>query len=100
MPPPSLTKRLINHAQRNDVTQGYPADGTIARLREPAQGIADRIETLMKPVPSSVDANAQVCRTKPVTRAARGGSSIACDDGDSDTWTRLLDALSERMVHP
>ena len=31
----------------NDVTQGYAADWTIAQLREPAQKIADRIETLM-----------------------------------------------------
>ena len=44
---PSLTKRLVNHARPNDVTEGYAADWTIAQLREPAQKIADRIETLM-----------------------------------------------------
>ena len=50
MLPPSLTKRLVNHARPNDVTQGYAADWTIAQLREPAQKIADRIEALMSPV--------------------------------------------------
>ena len=47
MLPPSLTKRLVNHARPNDVTQGYAADWTITQLREPAQKIADCIETLM-----------------------------------------------------
>ena len=47
MPPPSLKKRLINHARHNDVTEGYAADWTITQLREPAQRIADRIEALM-----------------------------------------------------
>ena len=45
---PSLTKRLVNHARPNDVTEGYAADWTIEQLREPAQRIADRIETLMR----------------------------------------------------
>ena len=49
MLPPSLTKRLVNHARPNDITQGYAADWTIAQLREPAQRIADRIEALMYP---------------------------------------------------
>ena len=44
---PSLTKRLVNHARPNDVTEGYAADWTIEQLREPAQRIADRIETLL-----------------------------------------------------
>ena len=48
MLPPSLTKRLVNHARPNDVTEGYAADWTVARLREPAQRIADRIEALMR----------------------------------------------------
>ena len=56
MLPPSLTKRLVNHARPNDVTQGYAADWTIAQLREPAQKIADRIEALMRPAASSVNA--------------------------------------------
>ena len=47
MLPPSLTKRLVNHARPNDITQGYAADWTIAQLRGPAQRIADRIEELM-----------------------------------------------------
>ena len=58
MLPPSLTKRLVNHARPNDVTQGYAADWTIAQLREPAQKIADRIEVLMCPAASSVGAGA------------------------------------------
>ena len=51
--PPLLTKRLVNHARPNDVTQGYAADWTIAQLREPAQKIADRIEPLMVGIASS-----------------------------------------------
>ena len=47
MLPSTLTKRLVNHARPNDVTEGYAADWTVAQLREPAQKIADRIETLM-----------------------------------------------------
>ena len=45
--PPSLTKRLVNHAPPSDVTEGYAADWTIGQLRESAQRIADRIEALM-----------------------------------------------------
>ena len=44
---PSLTKRLVNHARPNDVTQGYAADWATTHLREPAQKIADRIEALL-----------------------------------------------------
>ena len=47
MLPQSLTKRLVNHARPNDVTEGYAADWTAEQLREPAQRIADRIDTLM-----------------------------------------------------
>ena len=46
-PPHALTKRLVNHAPPNDVTEGYAADWTIGQLRDPAQRIADRIEALM-----------------------------------------------------
>ncbi|MDE0374133.1 MAG: hypothetical protein OXI73_16545 [Rhodospirillales bacterium] len=45
--PPSLTKRPVNHAPPQDITQSYAADCTIEQLREPAQTIADRIEALM-----------------------------------------------------
>lgn len=48
MLPPSLTKRLVNHARPNDVTEGYAADWTVAQLREPAQRVADRIDELME----------------------------------------------------
>ena len=47
MLPHALTKRLVNHAPPNDVTEGYAADWTIGQLREPAQRIADRIEAMM-----------------------------------------------------
>ena len=48
MLPRSLTKRLVNHARPQDVTEGYAADWNIGQLREPAQRIADRIDELMK----------------------------------------------------
>ena len=47
MLPPSLTKRLVNHAWPNDVTERYAADWSIGQLRETAQRIADRIDALM-----------------------------------------------------
>ena len=49
MLPRSLTKRLVNHARPQDVTEGYAADWTVEQLREPAQRIADRIDGLMGP---------------------------------------------------
>ncbi len=57
MLPPSLTKRLVNHARPNDVTEGYAADWTLAQLREPAQRIADRIEALMTSAAPTADAS-------------------------------------------
>ena len=40
----------------SDVTKGYTADWSVEQLREPAQKIADRIDTLMNPnVPSEKD---------------------------------------------
>ena len=47
MLPRSLTKRLVNHARSGDVTEGYAADWTVEQLREPAQRVADRIDTLV-----------------------------------------------------
>ena len=35
MLPPSLTKRLVNHARPNDVTEGYAADWTVASSASP-----------------------------------------------------------------
>ena len=52
MLPHALTKRLVNHAPPNDVTEGYAADWTIGQLREPAQRIADRIEEMMGSMPA------------------------------------------------
>ncbi len=54
MLPHALTKRLVNHAPPNDVTEGYAAAWTIGQLREPAQRIADRIEDLMREEPGHV----------------------------------------------
>ena len=48
MLPRSLTKRLVNHARPQDVTEGYAADWSVEQLREPAQRVADRIDELMK----------------------------------------------------
>ena len=46
MLPRSLTKRLVNHARRRDVTESYAAEWTVEQLREPAQRVADRIDEL------------------------------------------------------
>ena len=46
MLPRSLTSLLVNHARPGDVTEGYAADWTVEQLREPAQAIADWIDTL------------------------------------------------------
>ena len=43
-----MTKRLVNHARDDDITEGYAADWTVEQLREPAQRVADRIEALMR----------------------------------------------------
>ena len=43
---PSVTKRLVNHARSDDVTENYAAAWTVQQLREPAQRVADRIEAL------------------------------------------------------
>ena len=48
MLPRSLTKRLVNHARPQDVTEGYAADWSVEQLREPSQRIADRIDELMQ----------------------------------------------------
>ncbi|MCY4383629.1 MAG: integrase family protein [Nitrospinae bacterium] len=48
MLPRSLTKRLVNHARPQDVTEGYAADWSVGQLREPAQRIADRIDELIQ----------------------------------------------------
>ena len=47
MLPTSLTKRLVNHARPQDVTEGYAADWTMEQLRDAAQKIADRIDELI-----------------------------------------------------
>ena len=47
MLPVSLTKRLVNHARPQDVTEGYAADWTMEQLRGAAQRVADRIDELI-----------------------------------------------------
>ena len=53
MLPRSLTKRLVQPCPASDVTEGYAADWSIGQLREPAQGIADRIDALLEAGPES-----------------------------------------------
>ena len=50
----SLTKRLVNHARPEDVTEGYAADWTLEQLLRGAQAVADRIDELMFPVNNAV----------------------------------------------
>ena len=47
MLPRSPTKRLVNRARPNDVTEGYATDRTVQQLRESGQRIADCIDRLM-----------------------------------------------------
>ena len=49
----SLTKRLVNHARPEDVTEGYAADWTLEQLLRGSQAVADRIDELMFPVNNS-----------------------------------------------
>ena len=51
-----LTKRLVDHARPNDVTEGYAAGWTVAQLREPEQKIADLIEALLPGTGTVADA--------------------------------------------
>ena len=48
MLPTGLTKRLVNHAPPQDITEGYAADWTMAQLRGAAQRAADRIDELIR----------------------------------------------------
>ena len=47
MLPTSLTKRLVNHARPQNVTEGHAADWTMAQLRESVQRVAERIDALI-----------------------------------------------------
>ena len=71
MLPRPLTKRLVNHARDDDITEGYAADWTVEQLREPAQRVANRIEALLgsgAPVPE-----AQPPATRDVAACERSG---------------------------
>ena len=59
MLPRSLTKRLVNHARDDDITEGYAADWTVEQLRDPAQRVADRIDELMNADADPQDSMAQ-----------------------------------------
>ena len=48
MLPTSLTKRLVNHAPSQGITEGYAAEWTMAQLRDAAERIADRIDELIR----------------------------------------------------
>ena len=48
MLPTGLTKRLVNHAPSQDITEGYAADWTMEQPRNAAQSIADRIDELIR----------------------------------------------------
>ena len=48
MLPTNLTKRLVNHARPQDVTEGCASDWTTEQLRDAAQRIADRIDELIE----------------------------------------------------
>ena len=47
MLPTSLTKRLVNHAPSQEITEGYAANWTMEQLRDAAQRIAHRINELI-----------------------------------------------------
>ena len=80
MLPVSLTKRLVNHARSQDVTEGYAADWTMEQLRAAAQRVADRIDELIL---------AGVPTPRATSRAgnAETGRVEALPD-----WSRILDA--------
>ena len=80
MLPVSLTKRLVNHARPQDVTEGYAADWTMEQLRAAAQRIADRIDELIRagvPTPGA---------TSRAGNAETGGGEALPE------WSRILDA--------
>ena len=57
MLPNSLTKRRVNHARPQDVTESYAADWTMEQLRDAAQKIADRIDEMTEagiPAPETI----------------------------------------------
>ena len=66
MLPTSLTKRLVNHAPSQDITEGYAADWTMEQLRTAAQRIADRIDELIRGTgPAQETASPTALRTRP-----------------------------------
>lgn len=81
MPPPSLTKRPVNHARPNGVTEGCAADWTVSQLREAAQRIADRIESLMNG-PTTDAVAAQRIVAEEVTVPHRASPSLGGRDTD------------------
>ena len=66
-----MTKRLVNHARPQDVTEGYAADWTVEQLREPAQRIADRIDELTGPEVPTAEADPPAKSLSAASDAAR-----------------------------
>lgn len=48
-----LVKRLVNHAPSRDVTEGYASDFQLEQLREPAQRIADCLDSYLYKKPAN-----------------------------------------------
>ena len=90
--PRSLSKRLVNHARSNDVTEGYAADWTAGQLREPAQRIADRIESLIAYLP----------RTAMQRRLALEGAVTATAAGEIEARAGLVGrtGVAHEALHP
>ena len=73
MLPTSLTKRLVNHAPSQDITEGYAADWTMEQLRIAAQRIADRIDELTLGCQSAFNIDPQsACKIDPPERHGGG----------------------------
>ena len=89
MLPWSLTKRLVNHARPDDVTEGYAADWTVEQLREPAQRMADRIDELMGPNVPATEAPPPAELRQPVGRGCHrfGYVSVPTGTPTSSVWT-------------
>ena len=88
--PRSLSKRLVNHARSNDVTEGYAADWTAGQLREPAQRIADRIESLIAYLP----------RTAMQRRLALEGAVTAAGEIEARAGLVGRTGVAHEALHP
>ena len=92
MLPHALTKRLVNHAPPNDVTEGYASDWTIGQLREPAQCIADRIEALMNSKSRPLHESARVTEEQgtPERAVDRRGETALPDEPETSVSSVVM----------